>query len=139
MSKHIKEFLFRGLVCAAGGPVILGIIYGILGSTGTVSALSPSEVCKGILSITVMAFIAAGITFVYQIERLPLPSAVLIHGGVLYLAYLLMYMFNSWIPRDWTSIGIFTGIFAGGFALIWLGIYLISRSKTERLNQKLSR
>ena len=139
MSKHIKEFLFRGLVCAAGGPVILGIIYGILGSTGTVSALSPSEVCKGILSITVMAFIAAGITFVYQIERLPLPSAVLIHGGVLYLAYLLMYMFNSWIPRDWTSIGIFTGIFAGSFALIWLGIYLISRSKTERLNQKLSR
>ena len=44
MKKFWKEFLFRGLICAAGGPVVLAIIYGILGATGTVEYFSPSEV-----------------------------------------------------------------------------------------------
>ena len=33
MKKFWKEFLLRGLVAAAGGPVVLAIIYGILGAT----------------------------------------------------------------------------------------------------------
>lgn len=131
------DFTIRGLVAAAGGPVVLAIIYGILGATETVTSLTPREVCIGILSITLMAFIAAGITAVYQTEQLPLMSAILIHAGVLYLDYLIMYLLNSWIPRNFTAIGIFTGIFTIGFALIWVSIYLFSRSKAERLNRKL--
>ena len=137
MKKFMLECTIRGLVVAAGGPVVLAIIYGILGATGTVTTLTPREVCVGILSITLMAFIAAGITAVYQTEQLPLMSAILIHAGVLYLDYLIMYLLNSWIPRNFTAIGIFTGIFALGFALVWVCIYLFSRSKTERLNRKL--
>lgn len=136
MKKYISEFVHRGLLAAAGGPVILAIIYGILGATDAVAALSPGEVCLGILSITLMAFIAAGITMIYQVEQLPLILAIIIHAGALYLDYLVMYLLNSWIPRNGTAIGMFTAIFFVGFALVWLVIYLRIRSNTRKLNEK---
>lgn len=135
MKKYVSEFTHRGLLAAAGGPVVLAIIYGILGATGAVTAFAPYEVCLGILSITLMAFIAAGITMIYQVESLPLPMAILIHAGVLYLDYLIMYLLNSWLPRN--AIGIFTIIFFAGFAAVWLVIYLCIRAKTKKLNKKM--
>ena len=137
MNKHVKEFFHRGLTCAAGGPLVLAIIYAILAAEGVAESLAPAEVSTAIISVTVMAFIAAGITMVYQIEQLPLPCAVLIHGGVLYADYLLMYILNSWLPRNWGAIGIFPAIFAAGYALTWLVIYLTIRARTERINRKL--
>ena len=89
----------------------------------------------GILSVTLMAFIAAGITAVYQVERLPIASAIAIHGGVLYLDYLIMYLLNSWIPKG--GIGFFTVIFIAGYALVWVCIYTSIKIKTERLNRKM--
>ena len=137
MKKFLSEFLLRGLMVAAGGPIVLAIIYGILGATGTVESLTPGEVCTGILTITLMAFIAAGITAIYQTERLPLISSILIHAGVLYLDYLLMYLFNSWIPRDLTAIGVFTLIFGAGFTLIWVCVYLCIKANTDQINKKI--
>ena len=137
MKKDVKDFLHRGLTCAAGGPLVLAVIYAILAAEGVTDSLSPVEVSTAIISLTVMAFIAAGITTVYQIEQLPLPCAILIHGGVLYADYLLMYILNSWIPRNRQAIGIFTAVFAGGYALTWVVIYLTIRAKTERINKKL--
>ena len=135
MKKYVLEFVKRGLMAASGGPVILAIIYYILGATGTVTAFAPNEVCMGILSITVMAFIIAGISMIYTVESLPLPMAILIHAGVLYLDHLLVYLMNSWLPRN--AIGTFTAIFAAGYALVWLVIYLCIRAKTKKLNEKL--
>lgn len=137
MKKFWGQFFLRGLLAASGGPLILAVIYGVLGATDAVATLSPGEVCMGIVSVTLMAFIAAGITAVYQIEKLPLFSAIALHGGVLYLDYLLMYLLNDWIPRDWAALGIFTGVFAAGYALVWACIYLSIRRKTERINKKL--
>lgn len=137
MKKHVLEFIKRGLMAASGGPVILGIVYGAQGITGEVASLTPQEVSLGILSITIMAFIAAGITIVYQMERLPLVSAIAIHGGALYLDYLILYLLNSWIPRDLPGIAMFTGIFAAGYALVWACIYISVKAKTERLNRKI--
>lgn len=137
MKKYMLEFVKRGLMAAAGGPVVLAIIYGVLGATDTVAALSPSEVCAGILSITVMAFVAAGITMIYTVESLPLPTAILSHAGVLYLDYLMVYLLNSWLPRS--AIGVFTAVFFVGFALVWLVIYLCIRAKTRALNEKMVR
>lgn len=136
MKQFWKNFCLRGLLAMGFGPVVLAIIYGILGATGAAQTLSPAEVCKGILSITVMAFIAAGITAAYHTEQLPLPCAILIHTGVLYIDYAVMYLFNDWIPRNLTAFGIFTAIFAAGFALTWLVIYLVSRKQIQDLNQK---
>ena len=135
MKKYVLEFVKRGLMAASGGPLILAIIYGVLEATKTVTVLTPGEACMGIVSITVMAFIAAGITMIYQVESLPLPMAILIHGGVLYLDYLMIYLLNSWLPGN--AVGIFTIIFFAGFALVWLVIYLCIREKAKRLNKKM--
>ena len=137
MKKFWKEFLFRGLICAAGGPLVLAVIYGILGITGTVNTLSPKEVCLGIVTIALMAFIAAGMTAIYQMEQLPLPTMILLHGGALYIAYILTYLVNGWLLRQLAPILIFTGIFVAGYALVWLIIYCIEKAKTEKLNKLL--
>ena len=137
MKKFLKEFLLRGLICASGGPIVLAIIYGILGANGAVEAFSPREVCMGILTITLLAFIAAGMTAIYQMEQLPLPIMILLHGGALYIAYILTYLINGWLHNSLVPILIFTGIFVAGYALIWLIIYSIEKAKTEVLNKKL--
>ena len=137
MKKFLKEFLLRGLLCAAGGPVVLAVIFGILGATGTVEAFSPKEVCLGIVTITLLAYLAAGMTAIYQMEQLPLPMMILLHGGVLYAAYLLTYLINGWLQNSLVPILVFTGFFVAGYALIWLIIYLIERNKAEKLNRLL--
>ena len=137
MKPFVLEFCKRGLFSAAGGPVVLAIVYGINGATGLVTSLTPGEVCMGILTVTLMAFIAAGTSAVYHVERLPLASAIAIHAGVLYLDYLMMYLLNSWIPKNLRGIGGFTAIFALVYALIWVGIYASNRIRIHRINQKL--
>ena len=114
MKNFGKEFLIRGLLACGGGPVVLAIIYGILGMTGTVSHLSPNEVCMGILSVTLLAFFVAGMTAIYQLEQLPLISAILIHGAGLYVAYILIYLLNGWLQRQLIPIAIFTAFFVAG-------------------------
>ena len=137
MKKFWKEFLLRGLICAAGGPLVLAIIYGILGATGAVESLSPTEVCTGILTIAVLAFIAAGMTAIYQMEQLPLPTMILLHGGALYIAYLITYLLNGWLQNQFIPILVFTGIFLAGYAIIWLIIYFVEKAKAEKLNKML--
>ena len=135
MKRFWKDFLLRGLICASGGPVVLAIIYGILGATGTVETFSPREVCLGILTITMLSFIAAGMTAIYQVEKLPLPTMILLHGGALYIAYILTYLINGWLTNQLVPILVFTGIFIIGYALVWLIVYLIERKKIEKLNK----
>lgn len=137
MKKFLKEFLLRGLICAGGGPIILAVIYGILGATGSVEAFSPKQVCIGILTITLLAFIVAGMTAIYQMEQLPLPIMILIHGGVLYIVYILTYLLNRWLQNSLLPILIFTAFFVSGYGLIWLIIYFVEKAKAEKLNKLL--
>lgn len=137
MKNFWKEFLLRGLICASGGPIVLAMIYGILGAAGAVEAFSPREVCMGILTITLLAFTAAGMTAIYQMEQLPLPTMILLHGGALYIAYILTYLLNGWLQQQLLPILVFTGIFVAGYAVIWLIIYAVTKIKTEDLNKKL--
>ena len=137
MKRFWKEFLLRGLICAGGGPLVLGIIYGILGATGTVATLSPMEVSVAIISISLLAFIAAGMTAIYQQEQLPLSMMILLHGGALYLAYMATYLLNGWLEKALIPILVFTGIFLVCYALIWLIIYKVEKAKAEKLNRML--
>ena len=137
MKKFWKEFFLRGLICAGGGPLVLAIIYGILGATGAVEAFTPREVCLGIITITLLAFLVAGMTAIYQMEQLPLPTMILLHGGGLYIAYLLTYLLNGWLMKQLIPILVFTGIFLAGYAAIWLIIYLINKINTKKLNAQL--
>lgn len=131
----MKEFFKRGFVSAWGGPFILAIIYYIIGVTGEIKNISLGEVSLGIITMTIMAFIAGGITVIYKSEKLPTAFSALIHAGVLYLDYLFMYLVNSWIPKNFEAIGIFTAIFAVGFAFVWLIIYLCIKNKTDGINK----
>ena len=137
MKAFWKEFVLRGLIGMGFGPLVVAIVYGILGATGQVETVTVSEMVRAILSICIMAFIAAGITGIYRTDRLGLPTAIVIHGGVLYLDYLVLYLLNDWVPHDFMALGIFTGIFSAGFALIWVIIFLIESRITGRLNKKL--
>ena len=138
MKAFWKEFLLRGLICAAGGPLVLAIIYGILGATGTVETLTPEEVSTAIVTITLLAFTAAGMTAIYQQEQLPLPTMILLHGGALYIAYILTYLLNGWLQSGLLPLLVFTGIFIVGYALVWLTIYCIEKKKAETLNKLLA-
>lgn len=137
MKKCILDFMKRGLLASAGGPLVMAIVLFILGCNGTVETLDVFDVVKGILSVTLMAFIAAGITAVYQVEQLPLPIAIGLHCIALYFDYLLIYLFNGWLLNQLIPILIFTGSFLIGFAVIWLFVWLNIRKKASTLNSKL--
>ena len=117
--------------------MVLAIIYGILGATGTVDHLSPKEVCLGVLTVTLLAFIVAGMTAIYQMEQLPLVNAILLHGAALYVAYILIYLLNGWLAQQSIPILIFSGCFIVGYGAIWLIVYAINRHKIKRLNELL--
>ncbi|MBQ8210120.1 MAG: DUF3021 domain-containing protein [Clostridia bacterium] len=137
MKKFISDFFLRGLMAAAGGPVVLAIVYGILGATGEVSSFTPKEVCLGIFTITLLALFVGGMTAIYQVEKLPLVSAILIHGAGLYVAYILIYLINGWLKRQLVPVLIFTAVFIVGYAVIWLIIYRCTKIQTDRINKKL--
>ena len=139
MKTFFKEFIFRGLICAAGGPLVLAIIYGILDATGTVTLVTTREVCLATLTIMFLAIIAAGMTAIYQMEQLPLGIMILLHGGALYVAYILTYLINGWLQNSLLPILVFTGIFAVIYAAIWLIIYCIEKAKANKLSKLLKK
>ncbi|MBP3453463.1 MAG: DUF3021 domain-containing protein [Clostridia bacterium] len=138
MRKFAAEFVKRGLMAAWGGPVVIAIIFASLGANGVMETMTVHEVCLGILSSTVLAFVAGGITAIYQVEQLPLSMAALIQAGMLYLDYLLVYLMNGWLQNQMVPILTFTVIFAAGYALIWLVIYQVIKRQTQKLNEKLT-
>lgn len=137
MKENIRRFIVRGAMFAWGGPVITAVVWAALQAAGKLSVLTVDEVFTGIISTTVMAFIAAGVSVVYQTENLPRPFAVLIQMSVLYIDYLGFYLLNGWIPVD--RIWIFTLIFIAVFAVIWLCIYIPVRMKVDRMNRMINK
>lgn len=137
MKAFWKDFCLRGLVSAWGGPIVLCIIYAVLDKTGSVTTVTTGEVALGILSITLLAFLVAGMTAIYQVERLPLPAAILIHGAVLYTLYIGIYLVNGWLQSAWIPVLVFTAIFLAGYAIIWALIFLFNKHRITQLNQKL--
>ena len=139
MKKVVKDFLFRGMMALGFGPLILAVLYLVLQRHGIVETLTVDQVCIGIFSISALAFIAGGTNVVYQIERLPLMVAILIHGIVLYASYLVTYLLNNWLERGSMPILIFTGIFIFGYLAIWAVIYFVHKRRAKRLNELLKK
>ena len=137
MKKFILEFLRRGLVACGIGPIVLVIVYLTLQQTAGVEMLSVNQVCIGIVSVTALAFIAGGLNALYQLERLPLMVAILIHGTVLYISYLITYLLNDWLDLGVVPIIVFSAVFVVGYVLIWAIIYSITKRNTAKLNRML--
>ena len=139
MKKFILEFLRRGFIAASIGPIVLAIVYLILQQSADIGTLSVNKVCIGIFSLTTLAFIAGGMNAIYQIERLPLMVAILIHGSALYIGYLGTYLLNDWLAFGVLPIIVFTAIFIVGYMIIWVIIYSIIRRNTAELNEMLKK
>jgi hypothetical protein len=136
-TRPVRDFFFRGLLFGGFGPIIAGIIYLILHFTLKDLALTGLQVFTTIVSTYLLAFVHAGASVFNQIESWPLAKSTLCHFGLLYIAYVLCYVINSWIPFEPLVLGIFTAIFAVGYAVIWLAVYVSIRVTVKRLNRSL--
>ena len=139
MKKNIQEFICRGAAACGLGPLVLVILYLILHQKGVIQILTVNQVCVGIISLSVLAFVAGGMNEIYQIERLPLMIAILIHGAVLYICYLATYLVNGWLAWGVAPIMVFSGIFVLGYLVIWAIIYAIIKKNTDKINAKLQK
>lgn len=134
MNKYLKEFLLRGLMFGGFGPIILGIIYFVVSKVHADVTLSGSEVFLGIISVYLLAFIHAGASVFNQIEEWGLNKSIAFHFGVIYVAYSLCYLINTWIPFDIKVFGIFTAIFIAVYFVIWVTVYLCVRKSSKKIN-----
>ena len=138
MKHFIKEFLHRGALFCGLGPVIMAVVYIFLSAYGVVETVAVGTLIREIFTSTLMAFIAAGISAVYTVDKLALPLAGLIQGSVLLLDYLLIYLLNGWLKPELPVIAIFIAIFIAVFAAIWFIIYKVNQRQIARLNKKLA-
>ena len=137
MKKFVLEFIRRGMIASGLGPIVLAVLYLILHNQASVESLPVPQVCLGIFSLSTLAFVAGGMNVVYQIERLPLMVAILIHGSVLYIGYLATYLLNGWLEQGLTPVLVFSSIFLLGFLAIWAVIYAIVKRRTNKINELL--
>lgn len=139
MNKYLKEFLHRGLIFSGLGPIVLGIVYFILSLSFENFSLSGKEVLLGILSTYILAFIQAGVSVFNQIEHWSVSKSTALHFSLLYIAYILSYLLNTWIPFEWLVIGIFTAVFVVSYFVIWLTVYLIVKKTSNEFNNRLKK
>lgn len=133
----IKDFFLRGLMFGGFGPIITGIVYLVLQISLKNFTLSGVEIFTAIVSTYLLAFVHAGASVFNQIESWSLAKSTLCHFGLLYIAYVLCYVINSWIPFEPLVLGIFTAIFVVGYTVVWLTVYICVRATAKRLNQGL--
>lgn len=137
-TRPVRDFFFRGLLFGGFGPIIAGIIYLVIHFTLEDLTMTGLQVFIAIVSTYLLAFVHAGASVFNQIESWPLAKSTLCHFGLLYIAYVLCYVINSWIPFEPLVLGIFTAIFAVGYAVIWLAVYVSIRVTVKRLNRSLT-
>ena len=137
MNVYFKKFLLRGFVFGGFGPIILGIIYAILQSIVNGFSLTGGEVLLGIVSIYILAFVQAGASVFNQIEEWPISKSLLCHFSLIYVAYSLCYILNTWIPFVPTVLLLFTAIFVVAYFVIWFTVYLCVKAASKKINAKL--
>jgi hypothetical protein len=137
MKQALLNFIRRGAISCGLGPIVLAILYLILHRQANMDVLTVEQVCIGIFSISALAFIAGGMNAIYQIERLPLMVAILIHGCVLYISYLITYLVNDWLEFGVAPILVFSAIFVIGYLAIWAVIYTVIQKRTAKINELL--
>ena len=137
MKRIIIDFIRRGLAACGFGPMVLAAVYLILQKACGLQTLTVGEVCRGIVSLAALAFISGGMNAIYRIERLPLMAAIGIHGGVLYISYLAVYLVNGWLQSGPAPVLVFTLVFIPGYAAVWAVIYFVTKRSTDRINKQL--
>ena len=139
MNRYAKEFLKRGMMFGGFGPITLAIIYFIIQKLQPETTFDGTEILLGVISVYILAFVHAGASVFNQIEQWGINKSIAWHFGVLYVAYALCYLINTWIPFDIKVFGIFTGVFIGVYAIVWITVYLCVKLSVKKTNKKLRR
>lgn len=137
MNRYLKNFLHRGLIFGGFGPIILGIIYAILEGTVEDFSLNGTQVLIAIVSVYILAFVQAGASVFNQIESFSVPKSLLCHLSLIYVAYVLCYLANNWIPFNPNVLLIFTAIFLVVYFTVWIIVYASVKTASKKLNAKL--
>lgn len=137
MKGYVRSFLLRGLVFGGFGPIIMGIVYLILSFSIDNFVLSGGEAFLATVSTYLLAFVQAGASIFNQIDSWSTGKSLLIHLSVLYCAFTLCYLINTWIPFEPIALLIFTGVFIVTYLIIWLTVYFIVRATSRKLNEKI--
>lgn len=136
-NKYAKQFIFRGLIFGGFGPIILGIVYLVLSFCIEDFSISGINVFTATVSTYILAFIQAGCSVFNQIEHWSLPKSTFFHFSFIYVAYVLCYLINFWIPFEPLVLLIFTAAFVVTYFIIWITVALITKSTVKKLNSKL--
>ena len=134
MNRYLKAFLHRGLIFGGFGPIVMAIVYLVLHLTIDGFSVSGNEVFIAVVSTYVIAFLHAGASVFNQIEGWPLSKSLFCHLAILYLAYSLCYIVNSWIAFEPIALLIFTAVFAVIYFVIWITVFLIVKATEKKLN-----
>ena len=114
MKKFVKDFALRGMIAAGFGPLILVSIYLDSQLSGIIISIPTSQVNLNIISSLILAFIAGGISAIFNVEKISLGVATLIDAIVIYLDYLIIYLINNWIKAQFIPLLIFTFVYIIG-------------------------
>ena len=138
MNKYVKTFLQRGLTFGGFGPIVAGIVYVCLQNSIPDFSLTGGEVCIAIISTYILAFLQSGAGVFNQIEHWGIAKSMLCNFSTVYVAYVLCYVLNSWIPFEPMAILIFTAIFVVSYFVICISVYIGIKATSKKLNAKLS-
>lgn len=137
MKKYLKEFLRRGLIFGGFGPIVVGIVFAILGWALEDFHIEGWQILLAIVSTYLLAFVHAGASVFNQIEHWSIGKSLAFHFISIYLAYSITYVVNSWIPFEPMVLVIFTAVFVVTYAIIWLSVFLAVRATEKKLNKSL--
>lgn len=137
MNKYLKDYLIRGLMFSGIGPLIFGIVALIIYLNDNIK-LTGIEIISGIFTTYVIAFVHAGSSVFPQIENFSKIKALFLQLISLYLAYTIGYLINGWIPFNIIIFIIYSSCFIGGFLLIWLIVYLLTKREVNKMNESLN-
>jgi hypothetical protein len=137
MNRHLKDFIFRGLLFSGFGPIILGIVFFFLEIGGVDLELTGKDVFIAIISTYVIAFVQAGASVFNQIEHWPLAKSLGLHFSALFAVYSLTYVINSWIPFEPLALLFFCLVFIVIYFSVWLTVYFSTKAYTKKMNAKI--
>ncbi len=139
MNKYVKEFIKRGLIFSGLGPIIAGIVYLCIESSGIDLKLTAGPVFLAIITTYIIAFVEAGSSVFNQIDAWPKAKSLFFQMTSIYIVYMGGYLINNWIPFRIEVIVIFTSVFIATYLTIWLTVYFINKNMTKKLNAKLNK
>ena len=139
MKKYVKMFLLRGATGIGIGNIIAMLISVVIAVTSENSTISVYDYAVWTAASSVIGFVFGGLNVVFEIERLSLLKATLIHYFVMLLTFYACAIPAGWYPFSFVPILISVCIFTGSYVVIWIITYLIIRHNAKRMTDALNR